>query len=112
MERMKKTIGVLAAVFAVLVTGFCFAAMRGMSQRIPAKAVVMTAEAAASAPATAAVDNVAPAAAVASPGTTLYQVVKGDTLPKVVSSYLDRTSYMTKAELADAIRQGHPNLPT
>ena len=107
---MKNKIGVFAAVFAVLVVGFCFAAMRGMSKPNPAKTIVMAAEAAAPAAASAPVDNVAPAAAVATAGTTLYQVVKGDTLPKVVSSYLDRTSYMTKTELADAIRQQNPNL--
>lgn len=42
-------------------------------------------------------------APVAPPGTILHQVAKGDTLPRIVSHYLDQTSYMTKAELADAI---------
>ena len=56
-----------------------------------------------------------PAAAVNTPpvapaGTTLHQVVKGDTLPKIVHQYLDQTSYMTKGELDAAIHQQNPNL--
>ncbi len=106
---MRKKIGIFAVVFVVLMTGYCFIAAHGLRQGASSKPLVTAVEAAAPAQPVAPAETV-PAAPVAPAGTTLYQVVKGDTLSKVVSAYLDHTSFMTKAELSDAIRVQNPNL--
>jgi hypothetical protein len=107
---MKNKIGLITLVFVVCFAGFSFAAFRGFhKQSAPKQPLLSAAEPAASAPTTVPGNAVVPAL-VAPPGATIHEIVKGDTLPKVVSSYLDRTSYMTKAELVDAIREQNPNL--
>ncbi len=108
---MKSKINVFTVLFLVFLAGFCFAVMRGMRPKTSGKALVMAAEAAAPAAPASPAENVT-AAPLAPAGTTLYQVVKGDTLPKVASAFLDRTSFMTKAELTEEIREKNPNLAT
>jgi hypothetical protein len=41
------------------------------------------------------------------PGTLTYTVARGDTIPGVARHYVAKTSYLTSAELADAIRQAN-----
>jgi hypothetical protein len=102
--------GLVALVLAVLLTTFSTAACggaRSQAQQKPAETAQKSASTpAAPAPAT----STSPAPPVASPGTTLHQIAKGDTLPKIVSHYLVETSYMTKGELEKAIREQNPNL--
>jgi hypothetical protein len=47
--------------------------------------------------------------AVAPPGALLHTSRKGDSLPSVARLYLDRTSFLSSAELAESIRQANPN---
>jgi hypothetical protein len=53
-----------------------------------------------------------PASATANPpsppaGTVAYTVARGETIPVIARHYLSRTSFLTSAELADAIRQAN-----
>jgi hypothetical protein len=108
---MKNKISLLVLLVVVLVAAFSFAAYRGVRASGPEKSTVATSKVAPvpvpTTPAPVAAINTPP---VAPPGTTLHQVVKGDTLPKIVHQYLDQTSYMTKGELDAAIHQQNPNL--
>lgn len=74
-----------------------------------APAATSTADATTPAPAPTPVANTT-TPPVAPAGAIVYQVVKGDTLPKVVSHFVEKTSYMTKAELSAAIEKQNPNL--
>ena len=47
---------------------------------------------------------------VAPAGSTLYLTKRGDTVSSVARHFLLRTSYLTSAELADALRQANSNL--
>jgi hypothetical protein len=106
---MMNRTGFFALLVVVLLAAFSFAAFREF--RDPARSAASTKGVKTSvppAPPAPPVEAVAPP--VAPPGTTLHQLGKGETLPKVVSTYFDRTSYMTKGELAEAIRKQNPNL--
>jgi hypothetical protein len=48
---------------------------------------------------------------VAPPGSTLYWTKRGDTVSSVARQFLVRTSYLTSAELAEALRKANSNLP-
>jgi hypothetical protein len=48
---------------------------------------------------------------VAPPGSTLYWTKRGDTLSSVARHFLLRTSYLTSAELAEALRKANGNRP-
>ena len=99
---MKTRFGLLALLVVALT------ACRGANNQPANKPATTATKATVAAPASPAAE--APAPPVAPPGTTLHQVAKGDTLPKLVSHYLDQTSYMTKADLSDAIHKQNPNL--
>jgi len=47
---------------------------------------------------------------VAPPGSTLYWTKRGDTVSSVARQFLVRTSYLTSAELAEAMRKANRNL--
>jgi hypothetical protein len=49
---------------------------------------------------------------VAPPGSTLYWTKRGDTVSSVARHFLVRSSYLTSAQLADALRQANSNLRT
>jgi hypothetical protein len=101
---MKNKIGLLALVIVVSLAAFAYRNFRDQS---PRKSVVNPQKAESVAPPSAAPKDGLP---IPPPGTTLHQIAKGDTLPKIVSHYLDQTSYMAKGELDAAIRQRNPNL--
>ena len=46
-----------------------------------------------------------PSVRVAAPGTEFYTAKRGDSIPFVARQYLNRTSYLTSSELAEAIRK-------
>ena len=48
---------------------------------------------------------------VAPPGSSLYWAKRGDTVLSVAHHYLAQTSYLTSAELAEAVRKANANLP-
>lgn len=99
---------ILVVVVAAFVTAACSGA-RGQAQQKPAESAQKQPV---STPVTSvpALASATPATPVAPPGTTLHQIVKGDTLAKIVSHYVDQTSYMTKAELDKAVHEQNPNL--
>ena len=75
-----------------------------------------TAEAQTSKPATAAQlhpasasipDPAKPMVPLAAPGTEIYTAKRGEAIPTIARRYLGRTSYLTSAELADAIRHAN-----
>ena len=41
----------------------------------------------------------------AAPGTEIYTAKRGEAIPTIARRYLGRTSYLTSADLSDAIRQ-------
>ena len=51
-----------------------------------------------------------PAPRIPSPGTTLYETRRGDTVVSVARHYLSQTSYLTSSELAEAMRGANQNL--
>jgi hypothetical protein len=51
----------------------------------------------------------APVSIIAPPGSDLYLVQRGDSIPSVARKYLKRTKYLTSTELAEAIRQANHN---
>jgi hypothetical protein len=106
---MKNRTGFLALLVVLFLAAFSYGALRGYRNPVPASKAPVTNVKTTPAPVTAPVAVVA-APPVAPPGTTLHQIVKGDTLPKIVHQYLDQTTYMTKSELDDAIHQQNPNL--
>lgn len=107
---MKNGIGLLVAVVVVALAAVSYGAFRGFSTPAVSAAATKTVKAVNSPPpATTPVAEIA-APPVAPPGTVLHQVAKGDTLPKIVHQYLNQTSYMTKADLDEAIHQQNPNL--
>ncbi|HEY3927097.1 MAG TPA: putative glycoside hydrolase [Candidatus Koribacter sp.] len=108
---MTKKIALVALILLVAITVFAYAACgraRGDSSKTDTKSTPVAKPAVAAPPVATATDAKVPP--VALPGTTIHEIAKGDTLPKVVSHYLNQSSYMTKAELADAIRKQNPNL--
>ena len=108
---MKNKIAIVALFAVVLVAACSFAAFHSVRASAPVKSTVAATKAApapVSAPSLPVAEVKAPP--VAPPGTTLHQIAKGDTLPKIVSHYLDQTSYMTKGELDRAIHEQNPNL--
>ena len=48
--------------------------------------------------------NIPPTIPTAAPGTEIYTAKRGEAIPTIARRYLGRTSYLTSAELADAIR--------
>ncbi len=87
------------------------AACRGANNQPAAKPAAVETKTSAAAPVpTPAAQPTAAAVPVAPAGTTLYTIAKGDTLPTVVSHYLNETSFMTKGELTEAIKKQNPNL--
>ncbi len=55
-------------------------------------------------------DALAPAVAIAPPGTVLYQAKRGDTMPGLIHKYLWQSSYMTPSEFEAAIRATNDGL--
>ena len=58
---------------------------------------------------TSATSNI-PAPKLPAPGTAFYETRRGDTVISVARHYLSQTSYLTSAELADAIRGSNANV--
>ena len=85
--------------------------------RIPSAAAAPSTQAAQLRPVSETVPGTAPAGVsvvitkVAPPGSEMYWAKRGDTVLSVAHRYLSRTSYLTSAELADAMRTANDNLP-
>lgn len=107
---MNKKIGLVALVLLFAVTFFALVACGGArGQAAQPQAATKSQPTAPASPAPPAPTPDAKVPPTAPPGATVYQIVKGDTLPKVVSHYINQTSYMTKSELTEAIKKQNTN---
>ena len=106
---MRRLVWILAAVLLCLSFGFLF---RRLSFRIPqAAAQTQTTARLASEVSSKSSGGVSvEITQVAPPGTSLYWAKKGDTVLSVAHHYLAHTSYLTSAELAEAVRKANGNL--
>jgi hypothetical protein len=95
---LRKDWAKLLAVVGLLGLGLGFVQLRTvMAAAEPQSAVLVPAKASMGPP-------VPPAPRLPAPGTALYETRRGDTVISVARHYLSQTSYLTSAELAEAMR--------
>ncbi|HET7207718.1 MAG TPA: putative glycoside hydrolase [Terriglobales bacterium] len=91
---------------AIAITSLMLAACLGWFNHLTPAAAAQPAQALAhSQPVTTSASKVSAQTSATSPGTFAYVTQRGDSIPAIARHFLSKTTYLTSAELADAIRQ-------
>jgi hypothetical protein len=90
-----------AIVAALLLTFACYRMLKATPSAIAAQSP----QPASSGPITASAAQAQNSSPIAPPGTVIYNAKRGESIPLIARHFLSRTSYLTSAELSEAIRK-------